>query len=308
MTEIKNEIKVYDVVIVGGGVAGITAAIYAKRAGRKVVVLERMAIGGQLNFVGKVENYTGFGITDGASLVDSLYSHIDSLGIEVVYDEVIDYQLESEDKIVSCKNGNYQSKAVVLALGSNPKELEVEGEKEFKGRGVSYCVQCDGNFFKGKTAAVVGSNQAAIDDACYLSQIAEKVYLISQFDISNMMLEKIKKISNIEIIEDAKPIKIIGNEAVKCMVVEKAEKSLEIKIEGVFVVAGKRPNTSALDGKVKLSQEGFILCNEDMQTNLNGVFACGDVRKSKLKQIATAVGDGAIAGVMASIYVLNLKK
>ncbi len=308
MIEEKIEYKVYDIVIIGAGMAGITAAIYAKRAGRKVAVIERMAIGGQLNFVGKIENYTGFCITYGASLVQNLYNHIDSLGIEIIYDEVIDYQLENEDKIIKCKKDFYQAKAVILALGSNPKELEVEGEKEFKGRGVSYCVQCDGSFFKGRTTAVVGSNQSAIDGAAYLSQICEKVYLIAQYDVSNLSLNKLEKLDNVEVVKDGKPKQILGNELVEAIILSKENVDEKILVDGVFVVAGNRPNTTSLVGKIDLSQNGFIICDQNMQTNIAGVYACGDVRNSLLKQVSTAVGDGAVAGVMASTFVLNSKK
>lgn len=308
MSEIICDSKIYDIIIVGGGVAGITAGIYAKRAGKKVAIIERMAIGGQLNFVGKIENYTGFGVTDGATIVNNLYNHVECVDLEIIYDEVVDYQFDLEDKTIKCKNGVYQSKAVILALGSNPKELELPGEREFKGRGVSYCVQCDGNFFKGKKTAVIGSNQSAIDGASFLSNLCEKVYLISQYDISNFKLDNVKNLGNVEIIEDAKTLKINGDEFIKSIDIIKDNKEKKIDVDGVFVVAGNRPNTSALIGKVELSPEGFIVCDENMQTNKNGVFACGDVRKSKLKQIATAVGDGAIAGVMASTFLSNIKK
>ena len=147
----------YDIIIIGGGISGITAAIYAKRAGRKVVVIERMAVGGQLNFVGKIENYSGFLGLDGVTLAENLNRQIKTLDIEVVYDEVTQYSLKGKEKSIVCKNHQYTSQAVILALGSNPKELEIDGEKKFKGSGVSYCVQCDGNFFKNRTVAVIGS-------------------------------------------------------------------------------------------------------------------------------------------------------
>lgn len=302
-----NELNLncYDIIIIGAGVAGITAGIYAKRAGRKVVIVERMAIGGQLNFVGKIANYTGFAQTDGPSLVSRLYEQVESGGLEIIYDEVISYNLKGEEKIVQCKNKTLQAKAVILALGSNPKELEVSGEKEFRGRGVSYCVQCDGNFFKNKITAVIGSNQSAINGAIYLSKLCAKVYLLAQYDIKNLSLEHIKECENVEIIEDVKVNKIIGKESVDSLEFQKGDKVESLSIDGVFVVAGNRPNTATLNGLIDLTEEGFIICDENMMTSEEGVFACGDVRKSKLKQIATAVGDGAVAGVEASSYVLK---
>lgn len=302
-----KDLKSYEIIIVGAGAAGISAAIYAKRAGRKVAVIERMLIGGQLNFVGKIVNYAGFSETDGATLSNQLSLQADKLGIEVIYDEVLDFDFDGVEKEVKCKKGIYKAKAVILALGGNPRELEIEGEKTFRGRGVSYCVQCDGNFFKEKIVAVVGSNQAAIDGALYLSKLCNKVYFISRFDIKNFSIENLLQQKNIEIVEGGEARQIVGEDAVTQVIIEKDGKETVILVDGIFVVNGNKPNTALLSGKIELSKEGFIICDEAMQTSKEGVYACGDVRRSKLKQISTAVGDGAIAGVEASLYVQNGK-
>lgn len=302
-----KDVKSYEIIIVGAGAAGISAAIYAKRAGRKVAVIERMLIGGQLNFVGKIVNYAGFSETDGATLSNQLSLQAEKLGIEIIYDEVLEFEFDGVDKEVKCKKGTYKAKAIILALGGNPRELEIEGEKTFRGRGVSYCVQCDGNFFKEKYVAVVGSNQAAIDGALYLSKLCNKVYLVSRFDIKNFSIENLLKQKNIEIIEGGEARQIIGDDAVTQVIIEKDGKETAILVDGIFVVNGNKPNTALLSGKIELSKEGFIICDEAMQTSKEGVYACGDVRQSKLKQISTAVGDGAIAGVEASLYVQNSK-
>lgn len=297
-----NSEKSYDIIIIGAGASGVSAAIYAKRAGKKIAIIERMMVGGQLNFVGKIANYAGFEETDGFSLSQNFQMQLKRNEIEIIYDEVIDLNLAGEEKEIVCGKNTYQAKAVILALGSNPKELEIKGEKDFKGRGVSYCVQCDGNFFKGKTTAVVGSNDAAINGAIYLSALCKKVYLISQFNIDNFSLEKIENLENVEILRDAKPIEIAGEESVKSILVNQNNKETLVEVDGIFVVAGNKPSTALLKGKVNLTEEGYIVCDEDMMTSQSGVFACGDARKSKLKQISTAVGDGAIAGVMAITY------
>ncbi len=298
-----NDMVSYDIIIIGAGASGVSASVYAKRAGKKVAIMERMAVGGQLNFVGKIANYAGFVETDGFSLSQNLQNQLKQNEIEVIYDEVIDLKLDGEKKELICKKNNYTSTAVILALGSNPKELEINGEKEFKGRGVSYCVQCDGNFFRGKTTAVVGSSEAAINGAIYLSAICEKVYLIAQFNIDNLPLEQLKKLENVEILRNAKPLEIKGDEVVKSIIIEQENEKKAISVDGIFVVAGNKPSTAMLKGKIELTEEGYIICNEDMMTSEEGVYACGDVRKSRLKQISTAVGDGAIAGVMATTFV-----
>lgn len=298
-----NSEKSYDIIIIGAGASGVSAAIYAKRAGKKIAIIERMMVGGQLNFVGKIANYAGFEETDGFSLSQNFQMQLKKNEIEIIYDEVIDLNLAGEEKEIVCGKNTYQAKAVILALGSNPKELEIKGEKDFKGRGVSYCVQCDGNFFKGKTTAVVGSNDAAINGAIYLSALCKKVYLISQFNIDNFSLEKIENLENVEILRDAKPIEIAGKETVKSIFIIQNDNEKLVEVDGVFVVAGNKPSTALLKGKIDLTEDGYIVCDEDMMTSQSGVFACGDVRKSKLKQISTAVGDGAIAGVMATAYV-----
>lgn len=300
--EINSE-KSYDIIIIGAGASGVSAAIYAKRAGKKIAIIERMMVGGQLNFVGKIANYAGFEETDGFSLSQNFHMQLKKNEIEIIYDEVIDLNLAGKEKEIVCGKNTYKAKAVILALGSNPKELEIKGEKDFKGRGVSYCVQCDGNFFKGKTTAVVGSNDAAINGAIYLSALCKKVYLISQFNIDNFSLEKIENLENVEILRDAKPIEIAGKETVKSIFIIQNDNEKLVEVDGVFVVAGNKPSTALLKGKIDLTEDGYIVCDEDMMTSQSGVFACGDVRKSKLKQISTAVGDGAIAGVMATAYV-----
>ncbi len=294
----------YDVVIVGGGVAGISAAIYAKRAGRKVVIIERMALGGQLNSVGMIENYAGITVTDGPSLVENLKAQVQRLGIEIFNQEAVNYDFSNKNKRITSKNNEFVCKSVILALGSVTRELQIEGEKEFRGRGVSYCAHCDGNFFKGDTVAVVGSNEEAVADAKYLSKLCKEVYLISKYDISYLNLNEIQASSNVKILS-GEPIKIEGDESVTKLCYKVAAQEQYLEVKGVFISLGKRPNTILLKDKLRLDENGFIVTDDDMQTSTNGVFACGDVRRNKLKQISTAVGEGALAGVMASQFCLK---
>lgn len=297
----------YEILIVGGGPAGLTAGIYAKRAGRKVAIIEKYMPGGQLNLIGKIENYTGFKSVEGSDLANSFFDHAKSLDIPFIYDEVIDYNLEGNVKEVICKKKTYTTGAVILALGSNPRELGIDGEMKFKGQGVSYCALCDGNFFKGKTVAVVGSGDSAFSDAIYLSSICKKIYLLtkSELKLHNYAENELDEKENICILKGAISKKILGDEFVQSLVYERKGKEKRIDVDGVFVAVGRRPETDSLKGKLKLTDRGYISSDDLMKASQEGVFVCGDIREGNIKQIATAVGDGAIAGTEASKFILR---
>lgn len=297
--------EIYDAVIVGGGPAGISAGIYLKRAGKNVVIVERMAVGGQLNFINKIANYPGFVSVDGATLAGNFNKQIESLNIPVIFGEITDFDFSGKIKKLKTRKEELQTRSVILAVGGNPKELEIEGEKRLKGRGVSYCAECDGNFFKGKNVAVIGSNQIAIDGALYLSGLCKKVYFLARYDIKNLNLGDLQRRENITIIQGASPQKIEGEDRVeKCIIMQNGQEKI-LSVDGIFIIAGNRPNTQALQGKIELTREGYILCDENLHTSQDGVFACGDVRKSKLKQIVTAVSDGALAAIEACAYLTD---
>ena len=301
--------KIYDVIVVGAGPAGITAGIYAKRAGREVVVLEKFLAGGQLGLIGEIENYPGFSSINGSDLAEKFSSHAKSLAVPILSDEVVDYQLEGEVKTLVGKKQTYQARAVVLALGSHSKELNIQGEKEFIGKGVSYCALCDGNFFKGKDVAVVGSGDSAFSDALYLSGMCNKVYILAKenLKLSNYSIDDINEKKNIILLKGALSQAIEGKDRVESLIYNKADKQEKLEVSAVFIAIGRKPETELLQGKIALNQGGYIETDDKMQTSLQGVFACGDVRVSAIKQIATAVGDGAIAGNEASKYVLRQK-
>lgn len=286
---------VYDTVIVGGGAAGITAAIYLERAGKKSVILEKFAPGGQLNMIGKIENYPGVGVIEGVELAQKLYSQASALGVKFMFEEVQDFDFNGEVKKIICNKTTYETKSVILAMGSFTKPLNIEGEEKFRGRGVSYCATCDGHFFKGKTVTVIGNGDSAIIDAMYLAGVCEKVYLVCERLSPKRVTETLLNGKKVEILRGCMPQRIKGSDKVEELEILQNNELKVIKTEGIFVAIGRAPDTSILQGKLELSEGGYIKTDLFMRTSIDGVYAVGDVRDGALKQIATAVGDGAIA-------------
>ncbi len=301
--------NIYDVVIIGGGSAGITAGIYAKRAGRKVAVLEKFALGGQLNIIGKIENYTGFEEIEGFDLAQKFAQHAKSQQLEVIKEEAIAFDLNGQIKTIQTKKQTIQTYTVIFAMGSFSRELGIEGEDKFKGRGVSYCAICDGNFFKGKNVAVVGSGDSAFADARYLAGVCKQVYLLTKENLKlhNYAENEFDEDENVTIIRGGYSQKIEGENAPQKLIYKQNEEIKEVNVEGVFVAIGRKPETNFLQGVIDLDERGYIITNEKMETSLAGVYACGDVRHNEIKQISTAVGEGAIAGTQATKYALKTK-
>lgn len=298
----------YDILIVGGGPAGLMAGIYAKRAGRSVAIIEKFVTGGQLNLIGEVENYLGFAKIQGPMLAEKFSSHAKSLNVPVIYDEIVDYDISGQTKTLTGKKGTYEAKAVILAQGCHSKELNIEGETKFKGNGVSYCAVCDGNFFKGKDVAVVGSGDSAFSDALYLSAICKHVYVLakSNLKLHNYAKNEFDGKDNITLKMGALSQRITGEDKLTGIVFDENGKENSLAVDGVFVAIGRTPDTAPLKGKLNMNEKGYIEANEKMETSVPGVFVCGDVRQGSIAQISTAVGDGAIAGTEASKYVLIL--
>ncbi len=298
--------KIYDILIVGGGPAGISSAIYAKRAGREVAILEKFLPGGQLGLIGQIENYAGFSSIDGNELSMKFFEHAQSLNIPFIMEEAKSFDFSGNYKVITTNTQILKSKAVILALGSHSKELNIEGEKEFKGRGVSYCAICDGNFFKNKKVAVIGSGNSAFSDVIYLSNICSKVYLLTKENLksTNYSEKEFDNKQNVEILNGALSKKIIGSDKVESLEFEQNGSVKNIDVDGIFVAIGRSPDTKSLQGLIEMNDKGFIKTDSLMRTNIEGVFACGDIREGSLRQIATAVGDGAIAGTEAGKYVL----
>lgn len=292
---------IYDIIIVGGGPAGLTAAIYAKRANKNVLVIERALYGGQVAVIGEIENYPGFLSIQGAALAEVFYSQAKKLGVTFVHDNMIDLKLGEMKKVV-CKKATYEAKAVVLALGSMSRELNVEGEKKFIGSGVSYCATCDGNFFKNKKVAVVGSGDSAVASALYLQSLASEVVIISnhtKLKLKAYTPEVFKRLNKTSIIYETQVQSINGQEKVESVTISSEKGTKEILVDGVFVTIGRKPDTKMLAGTLNLDKFGYIITDESMHTSADGVYACGDVSTAKVKQIVTATAGGAIAATEA---------
>ena len=301
---------IYDSIIVGGGPAGITAGIYLARANKKVAIIEKMAFGGQVAEIGLIENYPGFFNITGSDLAMNMYKQAKDLGVQFILDEVQAYELDSQIKKIKTRSKQYEAKTVILAIGSQPRKLNIENEKEFVGRGVSYCPTCDGNFFKGKNVAVVGSGDSAISNAQYLSNIAKKVYIISKYEpmkLKNTSLDEIENITNIQIISPAQTKAIIGSDKVEGLEYEKDGKLIKVEIEGVFVSVGRNPDTESLSAILTLDEKGYIITDQNSQTSVQGVFAAGDVVSGGLKQIISAASSGAEASTSVLNYLSKTK-
>lgn len=294
-----------DIIIVGSGPAGMSAAVYGKRAGLSVLVIEKVYYGtGQVAESSHVDNYLGIPGVNGYELGEKFRSHAEGLGVEFKDGEVIRFEKAADRWYVHLKNGEtLESKTVVYAAGAAHRHLGVPGEEEFSGKGVSYCATCDGAFFKGKDVAVVGGGNTAMDDAIYLSDICNKVYLVHRRDVFRgdaTTLMKLKETENIELIVPAKVQEVKGEQVVTALQLEDG-RSLEVS--GVFVAVGMQPATSMLQGIVLMDDNGYIIADETGRTSAAGFFAAGDVRTKELRQIITAVSDGANAATSAERYI-----
>lgn len=294
-----------DIIIVGSGPAGMSAAVYGKRAGLSVLVIEKVYYGtGQVAESSHVDNYLGIPGINGYELGEKFRSHAEGLGVEFKDGEVIRFEKAADRWYVHLKNGQtLESKTVVYAAGAAHRHLGVPGEEEFSGKGVSYCATCDGAFFKGKDVAVVGGGNTAMDDAIYLSDICNKVYLVHRRDVFRgdaTTLMKLKETENIELVVPAKVQEVKGEQVVTALQLEDG-RSLEVS--GVFVAVGMQPATSMLQGIVLMDDNGYIIADETGKTSAAGFFAAGDVRTKELRQIITAVADGANAATSAERYI-----
>ena len=288
----------YDVIIVGAGPAGLTAAIYAVRANKRVLVLEALACGGQIINTSHIDNYPVAPHITGAEFGQTLQKQAEDLGVEIEYDEVkhID-QIEGGFK-VSSEDEEYEGKTVILATGTSPRKLNLENEDKFIGRGISYCATCDGNFYKGKVVAVNGGGNSALHEARYLSDICEKVYLVhrrDEFRADAYLVDKIKAINNIELVLNATITKLNGDKKLESI---ETNNGHTIVLDGLFVSIGRIPNTANLVDGLEL-EDDYVKSGEDCTTNIPGLFVAGDVRVKELRQLVTATSDGANAATAA---------
>ena len=301
--------KIYDVVILGGGPAGYTSALYAARAGLDTLVIEKMSVGGQMTLTGDIDNYPGFpdGI-DGFSLGMSMQSGAERFGAETQYDEVLSVDFGEQIKKIKTLGGEICAKTVIIATGANPRELGIENESALTGRGVHYCAHCDGRFYKDKIVAVVGGGNSAAQDALYLSRLAKKVYLIHRRDTlraTKIYHKPLLETSNVEFLWDSAVQEFIVEDKFAGVVVKnlKTQESKNLLCDGLFISIGRKPATEFLKGAVALDQNGYVIADENCKTNIDGVFVAGDVRTKILRQVVTAVSDGAVAANMAEEYI-----
>ena len=288
----------YDTIIIGSGPGGLSAAVYAKRGELDFILIEKEYGGtGQIAESERVDNYLGLYGENGFDLGERFRSHAEALGTEFYEGEVSEISAENGGYKVTLADGTaFETKTIVYAAGASHRRLDIKGEAEFSGRGVSYCAVCDGAFSKGKTAAVIGGGDTALGDALYLSKTAEKVYLIHRRDTfrANRLLQKqVSEVSNIEIILNAVPLEITGEKRVEALRISRNGEEEALPVHSVFAAVGTIPNSGALKGVAELDANGYVIAGEDCVTSAKGIFAAGDVRTKALRQVITAAADGA---------------
>lgn len=296
----------YDIIIVGCGPAGLTAAIYALRANKKILILEKDNIGGQITSSLKVENFPGFKQISGNDLMNNLYEQAIDLGCEINIEEVIKIK-DGKIKTVITDENEYETKSLIIATGCKNRLLGIDREEKFIGNGISFCVACDGAFYKDKVVAVIGGGNSAVINALSLSEICKKVYLIQNLDFltaEDMLKERIKEKNNIEIMYNSKVVKLIGDDELKSIEVSGKEDKT-IAIDGMFISIGQIPQNDIFKGIIDLNEQNYIKSIECL-TNKEGIFVAGDCREKKIRQLTTAAGDGTIAALEAINYLNNL--
>lgn len=290
----------WDIIIVGAGPAGLTAAIYALRANKKVLIFEAKTYGGQIVNAASIENYPGIEKISGFDYATNLYNQVKNLGAEFKFETVIRVD---EDRSVTTNKGTYQAKSIILATGAENRKLRIDREAELVGRGVSYCATCDGNFYKGRDVAVIGGGNTALEDAIYLSNIVNKVYLIhrrEEFRAEDKYVDEVKSKDNIELVLNSNVVKLNGDNRLESIVVENNDKSTkEIKVDGLFIAVGQEPKNEIFNNVVELDEKGYIISEDGVHTKVKGIYIAGDSRQKMLRQLTTAVSDGAIAATTA---------
>ncbi len=297
----------YDLLILGAGPAGLTAGIYGARGGLKTVIIERKSFGGQAAITPEIENFPGYQNIDGFTLTFNMQDQAKKQGVEFLYDEVEDVILDGEIKVVKTKNsGEISAKTLIIACGAEAKKLGVDREIDLIGKGVSYCATCDGRFFKNRPVAVVGGGNTAVEDALYLGNFASEVYLIHRRDTlraSKVLGDKLAS-SKVKILWDSVVEGLDGDPLEKILVKNvKTNENTSIDVNCLFVAVGQTPSSALFDGKIAM-ENGYVLADENMATNVKGVFVAGDIRKTPLRQIITACADGAIAADSAIKYLM----
>ena len=297
----------YDIIIVGAGPAGLTAAIYGRRALKSVLVLEALSYGGQIINTLDIENYPAAAHISGFDFATNLYNQVKELGAEVKFEKVTNITDMGDIKKVATAKNEYETKTIILATGADNRKLGLENEDSLIGKGISYCATCDGNFFKGKDVAVVGGGNTALEDTLYLTDLVNKVYLIhrrDEFRGDPTIVEKLKEKDNVEFVYNSNVTKLISNDKLEAIeVTNKDGTKKEINVSGLFVAIGKVPENENFKNLISLDDSGYIIASEDCHTNIEGIFVAGDNRVKELRQLVTATSDGAIAATEAVKYI-----
>lgn len=303
----------YDVIIIGGGPAGFTTALYTSRAKLDTLLIERAFSGGQMATTFEMENYPGFEEPiGGPELASRMEKQAKRFGTQVLYETVTDLTLDTVIKTVKTETGVYQSKAVILCTGASPRELGLPNEKKLRGRGVSYCATCDGAFYADAEVAVIGGGDTAAEDAIFLSRFCKKVYLVHRRDslrATRVIQDALLSNKKVEFVWNSTVEELLGDEELKGIRTKdlKTGEVRNITVDGIFVAIGNVPNTELVEGKVELTRGGYVVTDDNMQTNIFGVYAAGDVREKSLRQVVTAASDGAVAAYMTERYIYENK-
>lgn len=298
----------YDIVIIGAGTAGLSAAIYGVRAGKNVLVLEAAVYGGQIINTPEIENYPGIKHISGYEFATNLYEQAKELGAIVKFEKALSIKAKEDYKVVITDSGEYTAKTVILATGAKNRPLGLSKEEELIGRGISYCATCDGGFYRGKAVAVNGGGNTALEDAIFLTSYCSKVYVIHRRDSfrgEEKLLETLKTKDNVEFVLNSVITRLNGTEKLESITVENKEtkETKEIEISGLFVAIGQMPENSIFSELISLDSKGYIVGTENCKTSANGVFVAGDTRTKAIRQLATAASDGAIAALAACEYI-----
>ena len=297
----------YDIIIIGGGPAGLTAALYACRANKSVLVIEKASFGGQITYSPRVENIPGFLDVTGNEFAEKLVEQVLAQNAEVECAQVLKITDNGEFKTVLTDSGEFTSKAVIVATGAKHRLLGLEREEEFIGEGISFCAVCDGAFYENKTVAVIGGGNSALQEAILLSDLAQKVYVVQNLDFftgEEKLVNQLKSKDNVEIILGTVVESILGNEEFEGIVIRNnSNETSELKLDGMFVAIGRVPQNEEFSDLINLDERGYVAAGEDCRTNANGIFVAGDCRTKSIRQVTTAVGDGAVAALAACEYI-----
>ena len=306
--------EIFDCIILGGGPAGLSAALYVRRANLNCAIVDLSAIGGTPANYCEIENYLGFDKINGYELCERFEEHVDKFDVQKFpYQEIKEIDLSGSIKKIKTLEKEFRAKSIIIATGAKPRALNIKGEKEFFGRGVSYCAVCDGAFYKDKVVCVIGGGNSALEEADYLTRFAKKVYLIhrrDEFRADKIIQDRILRNKKIELVLDSIPTEIIGEDKVRAIRIQniKTNDIKEINTDGIFPYIGIEPNVEMFSGQVEQDKNGFIVTDNSMKTTTEGVWAIGDIRNTPLRQVITAVADGAIAGVSVSKYIASVSE